>query len=175
MLEKVDRYYTPGGLHASVEGGAWGREEGASQTPYRVHRVGGILVIISFSPLIFPALFCCTWRIKWEMWGTSNLVPGLYPFRRGPFFKSPGDKAEAPLVSKKYVWCSYGKGNFRIIHRGSVRDRTTWLLVKSNLPIEPITRIAGGPRPRYCARLVSLGSRGPSEFLRSSKPLVKQA
>ena len=41
MLEKVDRYYTPGGLHASVEGGAWGREEGASQTPYRVHRVGG--------------------------------------------------------------------------------------------------------------------------------------
>ena len=137
--------------------------------------VGGILVIISFSPLIFPALFCCTWRIKWEMWGTSNLVPGLYPFRRGPFFKSPGDKAEAPLVSKKYVWCSYGKGNFRIMHRGSGRDPTTWLLLKSNLPIEPITRIAGGPRPRYCARLVRLGSRGPSEFLRSSKPLVKQA
>ena len=30
-------------------------------------KVGGILVIISFSPLIFPVLFCCMWRIKWEI------------------------------------------------------------------------------------------------------------
>ena len=37
MLEKVVRYYTPGGLHAGVEGGKGGGEEGASQTPYRVH------------------------------------------------------------------------------------------------------------------------------------------
>lgn len=38
MLEKVVRYYTPGGLHAGVEGGkGGGGEEGASQTPYRVH------------------------------------------------------------------------------------------------------------------------------------------
>ena len=40
MLEKVGRYYTPGGLHASVEGGnvgGGGGKEGASQTPNRVH------------------------------------------------------------------------------------------------------------------------------------------
>lgn len=84
--------------------------------PGLTRKVGGILVMISFSPLIFPAPFCGLWRI----WGTLNLVPELYPFRRSPFLKSPGDKAEASLVSKKYVWCSYGKRNFWIMLRGSV-------------------------------------------------------
>ena len=38
MLEKVVRDYTPGGLHASVEGGRGRRgEEEASQTPYSLH------------------------------------------------------------------------------------------------------------------------------------------
>jgi len=37
MLEKLVRDYTPGGLHASVEGGKGWRGGGESQTPYRVH------------------------------------------------------------------------------------------------------------------------------------------
>ena len=63
------------------EGGGGGRKEHLKHRTESTEwvEVGGILVIISFSPLIFPALFCCTWR----------------------------------------------KGNFRIMHRGSVRDRTT--------------------------------------------------
>ena len=35
--------------------------------PGLTRKVGGILLMISFSPLIFPVLFCCMWRIKWEM------------------------------------------------------------------------------------------------------------
>ena len=74
--------------------------------------------------LLFPFNLSCPflWSVENKIGNMRHLdlVPELYPFRRSPFLKSPGDKAEASLVSKKYVWCSYGKRNFWIMRRGSV-------------------------------------------------------
>jgi len=67
--------------------------------PGKTRKVGGILVMISFSPLIFPASFCGLWRInvKYEAAQTSS---------QGCTLLGEARSSKALGTRLRHLWCS---------------------------------------------------------------------